>query len=136
MKNIKWMLVAGVVAGASLGQVKHAQADDCLEAGFLDRDGTWGYHRAWVDEMDGNHAKIRYDYHHGQLELKVFEKEKGDGEDVIVMRGRWFEGRDAQRSGKIRLEMKKGHHRAKGWYAFGDGEDSPHLEFVLRDCKR
>ena len=25
-----------------------------------------------------------YDYHHGQLELKVFEKEKGDGEDVIV----------------------------------------------------
>ena len=136
MHSIKWIVFAGIVAGASLGGLKQARADECLEVGLRDRAGEWGYYRAWIDEENGNHVKLHYDYHHGILEMKVFEKEKGDGEDVIVMKGRWYEGRDQQRSGKIRLEMEKGHHHARGWYAFGDGEDSPHLDFELRDCKR
>ncbi len=138
MKSIaKIVLSSGVlVAALSLAPKQAHAADECLEAGLRDKDGGWQWYRAWVDAQDGNRVHIKYDHHHGELELKVFEKEKGDGEDVIVMKGRWFEGRDGQRSGKVRLEMEKGHHHARGWYAFGDGEDSPHLDFQLRDCKR
>jgi hypothetical protein len=79
---------------------------------------------------------VKYDYHHGELEMKVHEREKGDGEDVIVMKGKWFEGKDAQREGKIRLEMEKGHHHARGYYTYGDADDAPHYDFVMRDCKK
>src|ERR1041385_5636764 len=129
--NTKLLISAVVVAAAAFGGSKVAKADDCLEVGWKDKAGNWTYHHAWVDAEDGNRFEVRYDFHHGKLELKVFDKEKGDGEDVKV-----FEGRDASRSGKVRLELKPGHHRAKGWYTFGDDWSSPHFDFVLLDCQR
>ena len=133
--NVKWIVAAVITASASFAGMHQAHADDCLEVGWHAKGGEWTYYPATVDSMDGNRVHMKYEYHHGELELKVFEKEKGNGADVIVMRGRWFEGRDAQRSGKVRLEMEKGHHRAKGWYTYGDADDAPHLDFVLRECK-
>lgn len=134
--NSKLLISAVVVAAATIGGMKVAKADDCLEAGWRDKAGNWSYYHAWVDAEDGNRFEVRYDFHHGKLELKVHDKEKGDGTDVKVFKGRWYEGRDAQRSGKIRLELKAGHHRAKGWYTFGDDEGAPHMDFVLRDCQK
>lgn len=137
MSNAKWLLMAAIVAGATFAGTKQAKADECLEVGWKDNHGAWTYYHAWLDAMDGNRAHIKYDYKHGELELKVFEKERGDGADVIVMRGRWFEpGAGPDRSGKVRLEMERGHHRAKGWYQYGDAADAQHYDFVLRDCKR
>ena len=34
------------------------------------------------------------------------------------------------------MELKKGHHTAKGWYTYGDDEGTAHFDFKLRDCKR
>jgi hypothetical protein len=131
------LLVTTTIVGAALvGAPKTAKADECLEVGWRDRAGAWVYHRAWVDAEDSHHMNLHYDFHHGLLELKVFEKEKADGEDVIVLKGRWYEGRDAQRSGKVRMELKRGHHTAHGWYTFGDSFESDHFDFALRDCRR
>ncbi len=137
----QWFVIAGIAVVAATVAPRLAQSrahdDECLEVGLRDRAGEWGWYRAWIDAYEEHgRVHIKYDYHHGELEMKVFEKEKADGEDVIVMKGRWFEGRDHQRTGKIRLEMERGHHHAKGWYQFGDDEGAEHFEFVLRDCKR
>jgi len=132
--NAHRVVIGMVIMGAALTVApKAAHAEDCLEVGWRDQRGEWTYHRAHIDAEDGNKLYMHYDFHHGQLELKVYEKEKGDGEDVIVFRGRWFEGRDAQRSGKVRMELKKGHHTARGWYTFG--EDPTHYDFKLRECR-
>ena len=135
MSHAKWIVSALVVGATTFAGMHQANADDCLEVGWKAKGGEWTYYHAWLDAMDGNHAHIKYDYKHGELELKVFEKEK-NGADVIVLKGRWFEpGQGAARSGKVRLEMEKGHHRAKGWYQYGDEEGATHYDFVLRDCK-
>lgn len=138
MKSIKWIVLAGIAFVVLTAVPKHARADDCLEVGWRDRDSQWTYYRAWVDAYDtrAGRVHIKYDFHKGQLELKVREKENAEGTEVIVLRGRWFEGRDKQRSGRVRLEMEKGHHRAKGWYTYGDDDNGTHYDFVLRDCKR
>jgi hypothetical protein len=135
----KWIVVSAVAGACFVGGTKVAKADDCLEVGMRDKAGEWVWYPAFVDvyeSKDTGRVHIRYEHKHGELELKVYEKEKADGEDVIVMKGRWFEGRDAQRSGKVRLEMEKGHHHARGWYSYGDGEESAHLDIQMRDCKR
>lgn len=132
----KLLVMIAIVAGAVMAAPKTARADDCLEVGWRDKAGEWTYYHAWIDEVDGNHMTLHYDFHHGILELKVFPKEKADGENVTVFKGRWYEGRDQQRTGKIRLELEQGHHRAKGWYTFGDSYDGPHLDFALRECHR
>jgi hypothetical protein len=128
----KWIVMTGLALG--LGAVTTARADDCLEVGWRDQNNNWTYYRAWMDEpqADGR-VHIRYDYHHGELELKVHEKEGGD---VYVLKGRWFEGRDGQRSGRVFMRLEQGHHRAKGWYTYGDDENGSHYDFALRDCKR
>lgn len=132
----KLALMITIAVGAVVATPKAAHADgDCLEVGWRDRAGDWQYYHAWIDAEDGNHLTLHYDYHHGILELKVFPKEKADGENVIVMKGRWYEGRESQRSGKVRMELATGHHRAKGWYTFGDDWDSAHFDFALRECR-
>jgi len=137
MTTFARLLVTATLAGAALVATTHtAKADDCLEVGWKDKAGQWTYYKAFVDGEDGNKFNLHYEYHHGQLELKVFEKEKASGADLIVFKGRWFEGKDANRSGRARLEMEKGHHRAKGWYTYGDDEAATHFDFALRDCKR
>ena len=65
----------------------------------------------------------------------VFEKEK-PGPNLIVFKGRWYEGKDAQRTGRVRLILEDGHRTARGWYTYGDDEGSSHFDFKLRDCKR
>ena len=136
MTTFAKFLVTATLAGAALVASSHtARADECMEVGWKDKAGAWTYYKAFVDAEDGNKVDMHYEYHHGQLELRVFEKEK-PGPNLIVFKGRWFEGKDANRTGKVRLEMEKGHHRAKGWYTYGDDEASPHYDFVLRDCKR
>jgi hypothetical protein len=132
----KWIVMSAVAVACLVGGTKVAKADDCLEIGWRDRAGAWQFYRAWIDAESGNRVHIRYEYHHGELELKIFEREKGDGEDVIVMRGRWFEGHDAQRSGRVRLQMERGHHHARGWYTNGERDDGPHFDMQLRDCRR
>jgi hypothetical protein len=131
----KLLMTTGIAAAALIGSAQTAKADECLEVGWKDKAGSWVYYKAFVDAIDGNHVDLHYDYHHGQLELKVWEKEK-PGPNELVFRGRWFEGKDAQRTGLVHMSMEKGHHRAKGWYTYGDNAESPHYEFVLRDCKR
>jgi len=136
MKRL-WIGLIAVIGFMVIAPAKDAKADDCLEVGWRDNSGNWTYYRAWVDAYEERgRVHIKYDFHHGELELKVFEKERGDGADVIVLRGRWFEGRDAQRSGRVRLEMERGHHTAHGWYTQGDREDGAHYDFKLRDCRR
>jgi hypothetical protein len=136
MKTFAKFVVMMVVAGAAVvAAPKPAAADDCLEVGWRDKAGDWVYYRAWIDGIDGNHLSLHYDFHHGQLELKVIPKEKDDGEHITVFKGRWFEGKDGQRTGRVRLILEEGHHTARGWYSFGDDE-STHYDFKLRDCKR
>lgn len=131
------LVLTVVVAGAAMAASANvAKADECIEVGWRDKTGSWQFYPAHVDAEDGHRMHMTYEYHHGELELKYFEKEKGDGTDVIVLRGRWFEGRDAQRSGRVRMELKKGHHHARGWYTNGDNENGPHFDFQLRDCER
>jgi hypothetical protein len=122
--------------GLLIGGAHVAKADDCLEIGMNNREGQWEWYHAWIDNMTGDHVHIKYDHHHGELELKVSEKDKPDGQDVVMLRGRWFEGREASRSGHVFLRMEKGHHHAKGWYTFGDDEGVEHKDVELRDCKR
>jgi hypothetical protein len=138
MKTIAKVLVMSAIVGAAVvAAPKQAKADDeCLEVGWRDKAGEWTYYRAWLDAVDRDHLSLHYDYHHGQLELKVIPKEKEDGEHITVFKGRWFEGRDAQRTGKVRLILEEGHHTARGWYTYGDAEDAAHFDFKLRDCKR
>ncbi len=137
MNMMTKVLLTTVFAGAAIvASSKVAKADECIEVGWKDRAGQWTFYRAHVDAEGGQRVHINYEYHHGELELKVFDKEKADGEDVVVMRGRWFEGKDAQRSGKVRLEMKRGHHHARGWYTNGDNEAGEHYDFQMRDCER
>lgn len=131
----KLVLAVGIAGAAVMAAPKAAHADDCLEVGWRDKSGSWTYYRAYVDAQDDNKFLLHYDYHHGQLELKVFPKEKADGENVIVLKGRWFEGKDAQRTGKVRMELQSGHHRAKGWYTYGDDDGAQHFDFALRECK-
>jgi len=136
MTNMSKVLLVTVFAGAAtIASTKVAKADECLEVGWRDRSGSWVFYPARIDGEREGRMHINYEYKHGEMELKVFEKEKPDGEDVIVLRGRWFEGRDG-RSGKVRLELKKGHHHARGWYTYGDAEDAEHFDFQLRDCER
>lgn len=132
----KAIVMSAVVGAAMLAAPKAAKADDCLEVGWKDKAGEWTYYRAWLDAVDGNHLSLHYDYHHGQLELKVIAKEKDDGDKVAVFKGRWFEGKDAQRTGKVRLILEEGHHTARGWYTYGDDEGAAHYDFKLRDCKK
>jgi hypothetical protein len=135
MKTIGTVLAVVCFAGVLGGTAKPARADDCLELGMMDH-GEFTWFRAWIDAQRGDRVHIRYDHHHGELELKVSEREKADGEDVIILRGRWFEGREAQRTGRIFMKMERGHHHARGWYTFGDDEESEHADIELRDCHR
>ena len=134
MTPAKLLVSVSIAAAALIGSIKSAKADDCLEVGWKDKAGQWTYYKAFVDGEEGNKFNLHYDYHHGQLELKVWEKEK-PGPNLLVFRGRWFEGKEAQREGLVHLQMEKGHHRAKGWYTYGDDEHSAHFDFALRECK-
>jgi hypothetical protein len=136
MKTIGTVFAAVCFIGVLAGTAKTARADDCLEIGWADQTGAWTWYHAWLDAMEGNRAHIRYDYHLGELELKVSEKEKADGEVVIILRGRWFEGKEATRTGRVFMKMERGHHHARGWYTFGDDESTGHKDIELRDCKR
>jgi hypothetical protein len=131
----KLLIIAALSAAGVVATTHTAKADDCFEVGWKDKAGAWTYYRAFVDSEAGDHINMHYEYKHGQLEMKMFDKEKASGADVTVFKGRWFEGKDATREGKVRMELEKGHHRAKGWYTYGDNETSPHYDFVLRDCK-
>ena len=57
------------------------------------------------------------------------QREKDDGEHVTVFKGRWYEGKEAQRSGRVRLILEEGHHTARGWYTYGD--DETHFDVPL-----
>lgn len=130
----KTLISAALVLAAASGV---ARADDCLEVGWRDSSNNWTYYRAWIDSEDGNKLQLHYDYMHGTLELKVFEKERGDGANVIVLRGHWYDQAGGKRrSGRVRMELEKGRHRAKGWYTWGDEENATHYDFALRDCRR
>jgi hypothetical protein len=134
----KWMILLVAVGGFVALAPRSARADDCLEVGWRDQSGHWTYYRAWLDAFDEGSGRvhIRYDFHHGELELKVREREHAEGGEFFVLKGRWFEGRDAQRSGRVFMKLEKGHHRAKGWYTYGENEDGARFDFALRDCKR
>ncbi len=133
----KTILMFGFVLAAVVAAPKSARADECLEVGWRDAGGSWVHYRAWVESESGHHITMRYDYHHGRLEMKIHEKEKADGRDVIVMRGRWIEHHEGrERTGLAHFELERGHHRAKGWYTQGLDEDATRYEFVLRDCRR
>lgn len=110
------------------------QSEECLEVGWRDRAGMWRYYRAWVDEERENVLNLHYDYHHGKLELDVYRRM--DHDDLVEFHGRWFEGRDAERAGRVHLALKQGEHRASGWYTFGDDPNRPHYDFRLRDCPK
>jgi hypothetical protein len=130
----KALLVFGLIVVALAAAPKVAQADECLEVGWKTGDGAWSYYRAWIIEEDGENLSLRYDYKKGILELRVYDDETADGRDVTVLRGKWFEGKDSSRTGKVRMELEKGRRRAKGWYTVGD--DSTRYDFALRECKR
>jgi hypothetical protein len=135
-RTIACVVVSGLAAGVvTLAAPKRAAADDdCLELGWKSDSGDWTYHRAWVDSYDERgRVHIKYDYHHGELEMRVHEREDGDGDDVLVMKGKWKEGRHDREWGRVRLQMEKGHHHARGWYTYGDDETTK-FDMVLRDC--
>jgi len=111
-----------------------ANATECLQLGWKTDKGTWYYNHATIDSYD-EHGRIhiRFDYNHGQLEMRVEEKDSG-GRDTIDMRGKWFEGPRRETWGHVFLKMEKGSHHAQGWYTLGDNETNKY-ELVLRDCQ-
>jgi hypothetical protein len=130
----RWSVLAAVAVVISVGAPKTASAE-CLEVGWRDASANWVYYNASVAEFNENEGRIRirYEFKNGELELRVREKESASGQELIVLRGRWFER--GGHSGRVRLEMEKGHSRAKGWYTQGDDESSAHFDFVLRECR-
>jgi hypothetical protein len=130
------LVALGLAAPAAAPARAPARADDeCLEVGWKNAGGKWDYYRAWVDQYDEKgKVHIKYDFHHGEMDLRVKEKEASDGKDVIIYKGKWHEGNDATRTGLVFLTMEKGHHRAKGWYTIGTA-DKVRLDLALRDCK-
>jgi hypothetical protein len=134
MQKLKWLVVAAVAATCTLSTTRARAFDnDCLEVGWKDRNGQWTFHRAWVDEYN-EHGRmhIKYDWHHGELELKVSEHENAEGEDLLFFRGKWFEG-NSDRWGKVLLKKERGRHRATGYYTFRDSEER--YDFALRECR-
>jgi ABC-type glycerol-3-phosphate transport system substrate-binding protein len=130
----KWILFAVVAVVVAIGTPSTAQAE-CLEVGWRDSNSNWVYYNARVADFNqaAGTVRIKYDFKNGELDLKIREKEAADGSDYIVFRGRWYER--GGRSGKVRLEMAKGRHRAKGWYTHGDSDSAARYDFVLRECK-
>jgi hypothetical protein len=128
-----WVIAAGLAAAAPRTA---AADDDCLEVGWKNDAGDWVYYHAWIDSYDERgRVHIKYDFHHGELEMRVNEKEKPSGEDVLVMHGTWKQGRRDREWGRAFLKMERGHRRARGWYTFGDDETKTHYDLALRDCK-
>lgn len=124
-----------VVVGFVVVAPRVARAE-CLEVGLRDSRGVWNYVHAWVERTDKQSTRmhINYEFHHGEIDLAVSEKEKADGRDFIVMLGRWADRRVGHNGGRVRLEMERGHHRGRGWYTQGDDDHAPHLDLVLREC--
>ena len=132
------LMVSGLAAATMLTAApkKAAADDDCLELGWKNDSGDWTWYHAWVDSYDERgRVHIKYDFHHGELEMRVNEKEKPDGEDVIVMHGKWHQGKHDREWGRAFLKMEKGHHHARGWYTYGDDENSTRYDMTLRDCE-
>jgi len=133
MKQVWLGLIVAV--GFVLVAPRTARAE-CLEVGLRDQRGVWNYFHAWVDRADKQSGRIhlKYEFHNGEIDLAVSEKEKADGRDLTVMRGTWSDHHKGQNGGRVRVEMERGHYRARGWYTKSDDDNAPHLELVLREC--
>jgi hypothetical protein len=153
MKVSKWIALAVIALGfvvispsVALADEDDEEDDDCVEVGWRGDGGGWVYNKARVTSFDKKKNRFVIEYFNMEannervnvmLDLKFFEKERAEGRDMIVIKGRWItnvpKNPARNREGKVRFEMAKMKSRAKGWYTHPD-TGAKH-DFALRECR-